>query len=501
MPATNDRTGRRRRRPVRQVPVSDRIHALHSTQVSNLYTCQLIWSECLEQSLTYLSLAMMLWQFRLAYITANGDEAGHDLPVIDQLLQLAVTAHTFMMRLSDYYMSVDESIGDYTAADEADTVEWPEPVRRRIDDLDDREARQMTRFTKGQLRTLYNLFDLPVDVEGNVRIQAGNTDTFYSFHGEEVFLFSLTKLALGMDNTVLCMFFFGGAPQRWSSAYPWFLRYLDTRYADLLSFTGLERYVHLFPYFAFCIWRRAASWRKVVNPVTGEVSWMPGIFHIPWYEFRFFGFIDGSYWETCTPGTGPHGDYDGAQRNIDWYMIQRAVYTRYKRMHGLLMLTVMLPNGISFLYGPCSARRNDRGLVNMSNLDQHLDNIQNGRFPFGIKFSLYGDGVFTGYNCISSRHTPTQNAPLTFLQRLENKVMASVRISIEWSYSWHQNLFRILMSFKNWKLRTERPYATEQLRVITLLTNCYSCFNGNEAAHFNTFSCPTPTIEEYLVVP
>ena len=156
-------------------------------------------------------------------------------------------------------------------------------------------------------------------------------------------------------------------------------------------------------------------------PLTGNVQWIPGIFHVPWYAFRFFGFIDGSYWETCTPGTGPHGDYEGAQRHPDWYMIQRAVYSGYKRIHGLLLLTVMLPNGITFLYGPGSARRNDRGLVNMSGLDDFLGNIQNNRFPGGIEYALYGDGVFSGYRCIACRHTAAVGAPLTALQVLENK--------------------------------------------------------------------------------
>ena len=106
----------------------------------------------------------------------------------------------------------------------------------------------------------------------------------------------------------------------------------------------------------------------------------------------FFGFIDGSYWETCTPGTGPHGDYERAQRHPDWYLIQRAVYSGYKRIHGLLLLTVMLPNGITFLFGPGSARRNDRGLVNMSGLDDFLGDTQSNRFPGGIEYALYGDG-------------------------------------------------------------------------------------------------------------
>ena len=213
----------------------------------------------------------------------------------------------------------------------------------------------------------------------------------------------------------------------------------------------------------------------------------------------FFGFIDGSYWETCTLGTGPHGDYEGAQRHRDWYLIQRAVYSGYKRIHGLLLLTVMLPNGITFLFGPDSACRNDRGLVNMSGLDDFLGDTQSNRFPGGIEYALYGDGVFHGYRCIACRHTAAIGAPLTALQVLENKCMSAVRITIEWGYAWHQNCFRILNSWSRWKLNTANPYATEQLRVITLLTNCYSCFNSNGAAHFNTFSCPPPSIYEYLV--
>ena len=57
--------------------------------------------------------------------------------------------------------------------------------------------------------------------------------------------------------------------------------------------------------------------------------------------------------------SGPAGDYIGAPRRPGQYHIQRSVYTRYKKFHGIKVENVLLPNGIITLYGPVSARIHD----------------------------------------------------------------------------------------------------------------------------------------------
>jgi hypothetical protein len=50
----NDRTGARRRRRVRDAPVSQRMFSLHAAEAGDLHTVQLLWSLCLEQTFTYM---------------------------------------------------------------------------------------------------------------------------------------------------------------------------------------------------------------------------------------------------------------------------------------------------------------------------------------------------------------------------------------------------------------------------------------------------------------
>jgi hypothetical protein len=120
--------------------------------------------------------------------------------------------------------------------------------------------------------------------------------------------------------------------------------------------------------------------------------------------FRVAFFVDGSYFKCDTPGTGPHGHYKGAQRKPWAYITQRAVYSGHKKFHGIATLTIMMPNGINYMYGPFSARVGDRSAIHMSNMCQFLEQIHDGHFG-GQHFAAYGDSAFTPMRpCMISRH-------------------------------------------------------------------------------------------------
>ena len=68
---------------------------------------------------------------------------------------------------------------------------------------------------------------------------------------------------------------------------------------------------------------------------------------------------------------------------------------------------MFLPNGISTLFGPVSARRNDAGVLKISNLNEFLVGIQRGRFATAagdeVFFSAFGDLAFNlGLQCVQS---------------------------------------------------------------------------------------------------
>jgi hypothetical protein len=72
-----------------------------------------------------------------------------------------------------------------------------------------------------------------------------------------------------------------------------------------------------------------------------------------WCPFQIFGFVDCSIDKVSQPMSGPDGDYVGAPRKPRQYEIQCSVYTAYKKLHGIKVETVLLPNGISMLVASC----------------------------------------------------------------------------------------------------------------------------------------------------
>ena len=81
------------------------------------------------------------------------------------------------------------------------------PKRNRtIDALSEHQCVAFTRFTKSQLMRIKRCFRLPAIVRIYTAINYS-----YIFTGEEILLFSLTKMALGLSNQLLGMLIFGGS--------------------------------------------------------------------------------------------------------------------------------------------------------------------------------------------------------------------------------------------------------------------------------------------------
>ncbi|KAL7524503.1 hypothetical protein ACHAXR_002236, partial [Thalassiosira sp. AJA248-18] len=272
----------------------------------------------------------------------------------------------------------------------------------------------------------------------------GNTPARYLIHPEELFLFTLTKVATGRTNQSIIDEYFGGDYARWSLGYPWMLRYIDERYEDIIGHQGLARFVTDFPRFNRAIERFVQRDRTHEN-IDGSFILIPGLEFLP---FDIFGFIDDSIDRVSTPFSGPRGDYEGAARREEYSDAQRAVYTGYKKAHGIKVETVFLPNGITTVFGPVSARRGDAGVERMSNLNAFLSWLQQGLFLLQggvwILYSVFGDGAFSlGKVCIQSYYRAFQGAPLTDEQTKCNNAMKAARITIEKNYGMTSNIFRI----------------------------------------------------------
>ena len=105
------------------------------------------------------------------------------------------------------------------------------------------------------------------------------------------------------------------------------------------------------------------------------------------------------------------------------------------------------------------------------------------------------------HTILGCNHCPFgAGADLTNEQIHCNRVMKSAQMVIEKNYGQMANIFRICGVSDNYRLAKRNPYAIEQYRVSIFLTNCYICFNGNQAGSVNMFGISAPTIDEYLLL-
>lgn len=365
----------------------------------------------------------------------------------------------------------------------------------RIGSCSLQECYKNTAFTRAQLHEIYDEFSLDEEtVDGYLRVHTGHGNCAFCFHPEEVFLFMLTKFRTGWTNRDLCDHIFGGSATRWSYGYPAILTHLDRRYRRTISHAKLQDFVDQFPVFhrALNDFFRRSTVRHLND---GGVQVRDGLHHLP---FTLIGFVDCTIDRICVPYSGPAGNYIGAPRRPEYAIAQESVYTRYKKIHGIKIETVLLPNGISTIYGPCSARVNDIGLMrNLSGLDQFLYEIQQGQQTI---YCVLGDGI---YNCNALRCTRSYfksfaGLPLSADQIFINDHLKSGRQAIEHTYGAVENLFNICSHPRNYRFGTNRPYAQEQLRMCHLISNIYTCLNGNAASSYRKFNIMPPTLHEYL---
>lgn len=157
----------------------------------------------------------------------------------------------------------------------------------------------------------------------------------------------------------------------------------------------------------------------------------------------------------------------------------------------------MLLNGLSYIYGPCLARVGNMGILNMSEADIFLQNMQQN--IYNHPYVIYGDSIFRNKVFIISKHVTHSNIPLGNNLRVQNRSISSVYVLIEWSYLLNTNLFKICTLNNYNKLLREKNYFLEQLCTSYLLVNIYTCLNYSLIGAISMFDFIPPLLKEYLV--
>lgn len=144
---------------------------------------------------------------------------------------------------------------------------------------------------------------------------------------------------------------------------------------------------------------------------------------------------------------------------------------------------------IGRLDGPFIGRRHDAAVFNLSNLRQEMENVF---YLPTANYALYGDPGYSNSQYVKVGYKNHQH--LTERQKLFNKQMSSLRVSVEYGFGKIVQLFAYVDFKKNQKLYLQ--HLKMQYYVAALLVNCHVCMNGSQVSNF--FQCLPPSIEEYL---
>lgn len=428
----------------------------------------------------------------------------------DDLLQgvvmtlLSVNLATFRRAVNNFNLCqrFDYILHDIPPQEEAELF-IPPRQNIRFNSWNDQQCYDKTNFGKDKLLRIYACFGLQAiadENDGFIRVPTGHVNQngvpcVYNFNPEELFLYFMMRMKTGNDLTQMC-YVFGGSTGRWGFAWRWILMYIDARYKDVIGHQGLLRFVDQFPDFYNAIQQKVQ--RETIHNIDEHNNTYDVRAGLSFLPFDIFGFIDCSIDKISTPLSGPNGDYEGCGRKQHYDETQRAFYTGYKKIHGIKVETVFLPNGMSTLFGPVSARLADvENVLQMSKLNEFLVAIQLGR---QYEYQALGDGVYGGFlRCIRSYFkSRAGEPPLTEYQHMCNVAIKKCRQSIEWNYGKVSNQFEICSHPKHNMIGKKNPYAIEQLRVAHLLTNISICLDGDQASGHNMFDCSPPRLEEYL---
>jgi len=303
MTLINNATNKKRRRRTNETAANKRSQALDSNGAMVLINIQNHIDEALvafTASLYTILMTAYAWAFEIF-----DDAAG--FAFIQQALTLAVQIQHRIMHL----MILDSQLADIEPEDELPRGHSLEPRRYpRIDDYNsDDQAMINTNFRCGEIRILYNFFQLGGAAEGNGFINIHG----YLFHPEEILIYVLEKFNDGQTNVAMARNKkFGGDSTKRSRAMDWLFHHIQHRIQSFVSLNMLERYRLVLDQFAKQIANRIETGFNVEDPITGDMEFVEGISYDDDVDpFRVFGFVDCTLNETSTPGTGPRGRHEG----------------------------------------------------------------------------------------------------------------------------------------------------------------------------------------------
>jgi hypothetical protein len=158
---------------------------------------------------------------------------------------------------------------------------------------------------------------------------------------------------------------------------------------------------------------------------------------------------------------------------------QRLAYSGHKKRHGSKWSAVLTPDElISHLAGPYLGRDNDMNMVHQSPLEEHLEWLfltSDDQSSREDGLWLYGGQAYTSCKTILA---PYASPIAGSRQEAFNDSIQKARVSIENYFGLNQNLWSTNAFYIHLKSGS-MPVAL-YFKASVLLTNCYTCFRGNQ---------------------
>lgn len=322
------------------------------------------------------------------------------------------------------------------------------------------------RFRYGHLARLFVALQFPAQV----RLSNG-----MHLMGEEVFLFSLCRLAYPSRLADLVRLF-GRELTEWSRAFKYFLLWIEKHHGFRLTHY-FKFWVPHFPRMAEAITQKMRYYGVQIGANVHQPVAM---------------LLDDTVRECHRPGAGP------ANRRLPFFYenateVQRAFYNGWLHCHAVSWQTIDSPFGMVVnMWGPGAGRHNDRWRLRESEINEKIAEAQVGNER---QYGAYGDGAFTPKSHIFCKHSG-EGYVLTLREQQENVAMPKIRISEEWDYKDTSKVFKFVDYTENSKVMAGGSNIALAYKVATLLKNLRVTLNGCQAIGY--FQVIPPTLENYL---
>jgi hypothetical protein len=153
---------------------------------------------------------------------------------------------------------------------------------------------------------------------------------------------------------------------------------------------------------------------------------------------------------------------------------------------------IALPNGMIGSTFFTSISQNDKGVVNISGIEEELERVlQNHKMDDDTVYpAIYGDAIYELSTVIVKRG---ENDDGDFAER-----MAAARMDIEHIFGSTGSLFKRLSQKHTWKIAQMGCHVREHLFSILFMLDLYINMNGSKFA--TKYKLKRPDVEEYLNV-